>query len=127
VARSANRTLSIESIVKALLEEGVDPRPIARALSLDMAWVVGLPIERKRRVSDEEELTSQVQQLLSMALEEAFKLLTEGTPAVKTRFIQTLISPFLRNTSQQTPRELENMRDEVLSMFAGQRAVGNGS
>jgi hypothetical protein len=107
----------------ALLEQGVEPLPIARALNVDPDYINSLPANRVARIADETEISQGVLQLMTMAMEEGRKLLIEGTPTVKMRFIHSLLGIYIKNFSSQAPKELEEMQDEFMAMIAKQRNI----
>lgn len=54
---------------------------------------------------------------MTMSLEEARKILIEGTPTVKMRFIHSLLSIYIKNFSSQAPKEMEELREEFLQLI----------
>jgi hypothetical protein len=116
-------TLSLDAIIIPLLEEGVEPLTIARALNVDPDYINSLPATRRRRIAAEEEISQGVLQLMTMAMEEGRKLLIEGTPTVKMRFIHSLLGIYIKNFSSEAPKELEEMRDEFLTLIGKQRTI----
>jgi tetrahydromethanopterin S-methyltransferase subunit H len=115
--------VSLDDSIIALLENGVEPTVIARAWGLDVTWINSLPAKRVMRVADEAEISESILQLMTMAVEEGRKILIEGTPTVKMRFIYSLLSTYIRNFASQTPKEVEDMRAEIMSILGGQTQI----
>lgn len=109
--------LDFDWVLTRLLEYGVDPITLARALDVDIEYVNNLPCERARYSAPEEEMTARTTQLATLAFEEARKILTEAPPTVKMRFILSIITPWVRASSNETPRELEEAREEFRNMM----------
>ncbi len=127
VVEQPTEEVSLEQLAIELLENGVEPTVIARSWGLDPDYINSLPAKRSSRIMDESEISQGILKLMTMSLEEARKILIEGTPTVKTRFIYSLISIYIKNFSSQAPKEMEELRAEFLDLIqqTGKSAPNN--
>lgn len=92
--------------------------PISRATGIPVDDLAGLPVSRKTKVADAEELGQMAAMLAWRALEEGFGILDEGSVPAKVRLITSIASHPLRRMQTDTSKAMGALRallDQVMT------------
>ena len=123
---ASNPNFDDEVIIK-LLAKGISPAHVASLLDMPIDIVQQhAGTERSNRVTDAEEVSVAMQQLIWRGFEEAMKILDEGSPAMKIRLIGQIQGHALRFVRQEQPKEFLQMQEDFSKML-GEMSVDDTS
>lgn len=103
-------------VVIALLEVGVPPTAIARALDMDADHVKGALNYMRAEKYGTDEISEAMTHLIWVGYETALHEIEYGTPASKARFIQLVLSRSIGIAGKSTPEASERIRAALAEM-----------
>jgi hypothetical protein len=103
-------------VIMAFLQVGVPAPAVARALSLDVAYVQGALDLMHVEQYGTDDLPSAMAWLQWEAYDEALNQIHNGTPAAKARFIQLVLARSIGLAGKSTPETGEKIRAALLEM-----------
>lgn len=111
--KTTNKVDVFVQIAKRLLENGVQPEAISRSLNIDMTIINSIDFNRKAHVVEIDEVSQETAALVGLAIDEARKILTNGTPAMRLRLITSLLGKAMAQLRNQSPKAMEALREQV--------------
>lgn len=123
---SRSEPLPAEQIVVRLIEEGVSLAPISRATGIDVDDLRKLPVARTATVLSAEELGQKAGQVANRALDEALRILDEGSETSRIRLISAVASFPLRRMQTDSSKQLEQMQQLLSRILTGGRLIEEG-
>src|SRR5215831_377265 len=112
-------------VIRRLYSRGLSPAQIAVTLGYDLSEVIPYAdTPRERTAADVDQLTQGMATFAWRAFEEGMRLLDEGTPAIKARLIGSAMGHTLRLLRTQSPREFDELRDEMSSILSSETSDG---
>lgn len=100
-----------------LIEEGVSLAPLARASGISLEELEQLPVARRSKVADAEELGQAAARLAWRAVQEGERLLDEGSEASRIRLITAITGHPLRRMQTDTSKTqaaLQTLLEQIL-------------
>lgn len=106
-----------------LLEEGASAALVSRASGLSLEDILALPVKRRIKVADSEELSEAAAQLAWMAIEAGMEILETGSPAMKMRLVTSIASHPLRRMQTAVSKERQGLMNLFDLIMAGPSPV----
>ena len=120
-------TIEVDTLILNLLEEGVPTGPISRAFNVDQSLVKEFLNEIRARKYGSAEITELLQNLMFEAYEEARSQIRSGSPTVKARAINMILSRSMALIGRQSPEEFTRLRNQMQSLLQKVATADNES
>lgn len=111
----------LEEVVCSLLEEGVPPTVIARALELEPSLVkfAQQTVRVKRYGTDD--ITEYNEQLMWDAIERAREVIAHGSATERDRLLQMVLGKQIAVSARRTPEKQQRAQETLLETLANMR------
>jgi hypothetical protein len=110
------KALTVEQkgdLIVSLLEQGVPPGPIAKALDFEEETIKGIVSDLHIAKFGTDELAEAMNYLIWVAFEECLHQIKYGSPATQQRFISMVLARSVGIAGKQTPEGFQKMRDAL--------------
>lgn len=111
-----------QNIAFRLLEEGVPPSVISRALDLSPELVKRAQSEVRVKRYGTDDMTEYMEQLQWDAVDEARQTIATGSAAEKSRVLGMVLGKQVALSARRTPESVRQSQDAVLDMLENMRA-----
>ena len=107
------------TVAQRLLDDGVEALTVARALDIPYDHVKQMPNARVYRVIEPDEVAVEINRTVAMVIDEAREIILHGTPVMKLRLIQSVLSKAMAQMRNQSPKAMEELRTKLETLTSG--------
>lgn len=111
-------------VIGKLLEAGYHPTTIALTLDIPIEECLEVAQGRREHVAVDDELRQGIRVLAFRTLEEAMRILDEGTPQMKMQLISKFGGDMARVLGKDDPNKLKNLRNDFYELMKEVRGAG---
>jgi hypothetical protein len=116
-ASKLSAKVELGHVIEMLLTAGYSPSFVARTLDVQPADLVGLGVSAEFLTPADAEVRDAVRRLANRVVNEAERILEEGSQQLKMSLVQKLLTPMMKFLTIESPDDLKNLQQEMAAVL----------